>query len=112
LGQPEHGAIELGLQSSRRRIVLSVGQTQIIRLKGLGSAGYRWQTFGDPESSVIQIETLTEPLPKPPPYRSFSPDLVIAIRAIGQGETVTGCELVRPWSGQLRCRHEITVAVK
>jgi predicted secreted protein len=83
-------------------INLKVGEKYVLRLKGLGSAGYTWNYSIDGNDKVVSIskETLSRPTTASvggPPPDTFSLDYLFIIQAHEPGRVVIHFFQHRSW---------------
>ncbi len=98
--------------------MLASGTEQVIRLPGLGSAGYQWQhsLLGDEGVAEVEVtRSQAPPLPPPggPPPSNYSLDDLILVRGLSPGRVRIQCTQVRVGQEQTPfARHTIDVIVR
>jgi hypothetical protein len=97
---------------------LAAGAEQVVRLPGLGSAGYRWQYHLEGDEGVAEVEITRSqvpflPPPGGPPPNNYNVDELVRVRGLSAGKLRIVCNQVRV--GQEAApfaRHVVNVVVR
>jgi predicted secreted protein len=82
--------------AARDVVTLRVGEERLVRLAGLGTAGYRWVAFVEGEEGVVDV--LAAGVAEPANERiGTSADELFTIRALQPGATRVRFAQRRPW---------------
>jgi hypothetical protein len=79
---------------------LAAGTEQVVRLPGLGSAGYLWQYHLEGDEGVAEVEIRRSqapslPPPGEPPPNNYSLDELVRLRGVSAGKVRIVCTQVR-----------------
>ena len=82
--------------AARDVVTLRVGEERLVRLAGLGTAGYRWAAFVEGDEGVVDVRAagVAEPANE---RIGTSADELFTIRALQPGATRVRFAQRRPW---------------
>ena len=82
------------------KLELQVGEQHLIKLEGLGSAGYSWSFYLDGDGSIVSIvKQANAPIPPLPTPEAFDVQENFAIIAKAPGRVVVKFAQRRLWEG-------------
>ena len=95
------------------RIELQVGERKVVRLPGLGTAGYSWTHSLNGSDQTVAITSSTAPPPGPGPSPGVGPssDALFTIEALKSGQVSLHLTQRRSWEKNTSPLKEHTVTI-